>query len=240
MTGDKNIPCLWQFHECLKIEETVIRHILFSVLSQRANVVNKESRFWTPNMTECRNLYTIYTYTKVCGLQFFIYAQVGALVKDRTTGRQRTRYLCFSRYCSLDLRLKRIFAVDSLHIQWNCGLMYKWGSVEELCVENIVTDENYLFRSFCSLVTFEIIQNSMQLCIDTKEDWNIRGKNVVYVGNFEIIDVGEILKVSVSACFSWNDSLNHRFLKLANLWLKDVYLCLVVNYTVATMTLCFQ
>lgn len=87
-----------------------------------------------------------------------------------------------------------------------------WYNVQkELYVEIVVTDGNCLFWSF-PVVTFKIIQNDVQLCIDAKDVYKMyMGKGGGdYGGNVEIIAVN-IYSVSVghitvpsSVIFGWS------------------------------------
>jgi hypothetical protein len=145
---------------------------------------NKDSRTWPPDITDLKvciqNISVYCTHISVWGLQFCIYAKSVLLVAtDRSTRWQRTRYLCFSRHCSLDLCLK-----PSLSVTWKYSEIAVWSicvPMEELCVGNVVTDENYLFWSFCSFITFKIINSEWWAAVywykgRLKYAW---GKNVV-------------------------------------------------------------
>jgi hypothetical protein len=59
-----------------------------------------------------------------------------SLVTD-TTARRPRKYVCFGRQCSVGLCGQQIAVVDSVHIQWNRGLLCERGSGEVVSVETM-------------------------------------------------------------------------------------------------------
>jgi hypothetical protein len=81
-----------------------------------------------------------------------------------------------------------------VHNQLDHALLYKNGLTKRLSVENAAPDKNSVFWSICP---FEIAQNNMELCINTRKHYEIyMGENGVYGDNVKIIAISEIY----SAC----------------------------------------
>jgi spore coat polysaccharide biosynthesis protein SpsF (cytidylyltransferase family) len=97
-------------------------------------------------------------------------------------------------------------------------------------VETVARDQKSLVQSFCPFVTFDLIQNNVQLHINTREDYKMyMGKTGVYDGNVNIIATSEIYKVLTSVYYVSEGQITHHYmLYLVKLRLKEMHLCCLV------------